>query len=82
MSNKDILNSINSKEERRKHFHIDWSLNISSIIGIIVFLITLVKYGNSTIGYLKSIDSRTNIMWVHFDKNQLTKDELIQLGLR
>ncbi len=83
MTNKHILDDINdSHGERRKHFHIDWSLNISSIIGIIIFLFTLVKYGNATIWYLRSIDSKTNIMWTHFDKSGLTKDELLQLGLR
>lgn len=57
-------------------FHIDWSLNITSIIGIIIFMITMIKYGNDVITYLGRIDSRTNIMWTHFDKNQLSKDEL------
>lgn len=57
-------------------FHIDWSLNITSIIGIIIFLFTLIKYGNDVISYLARIDSRTNIMWTHFDKGQLSKEEL------
>lgn len=57
-------------------FHIDWSLNVTSIIGIIIFLFTMIKYGNDVISYLSRIDSRTNIMWTHFDKTQLSKDEL------
>lgn len=80
-SNKKILDTINY-DERRKHFHIDWSLNITSIIAVLALIVTLVKYGNTVVGYLKSIDSRTNIMWSHFDKSALTKDELVQLGLR
>lgn len=68
--------------ERRHKFHVDWSLNITSIIGILVFLFTIVKYGNATVSYLRSIDAKTNIMWVHFDKTQMSKDELIQLGLK
>lgn len=63
-------------------FHIDWSLNVSSIIGIILFLLTIINYGNSAIGYLKSIDAKTNVMWSHFDKSQMTKDELVQLGIK
>lgn len=72
---------MNVYDDRRKRFHIDWSLNITSIIAVLVLIITLIKYGNATIGYLKSIDARTNIMWAHFDKNQMTKDELIRLGI-
>lgn len=67
--------------DRRERFHIDWSLNITNIIAILALLFTLANYGRQVITYLKSIDSRTNIMWAHFDKSQLTREDLIKLGL-
>lgn len=68
--------------ERRSNFNIDWSLNITSLIAMTALIITLVKYGNAAVGYLKSIDAKTNIMWAHFDRSSMTKEELIQLGIK
>lgn len=68
--------------ERRSQFNIDWSLNITSLIAVAALIITLIKYGNEAMGYLKTIDAKTNIMWVHFDKTQMTNEELIRLGIK
>lgn len=68
--------------DRRRSFNVDWTLNITSILAMGALIITLIKYGNDTVHYLKSIDAKTNIMWVHFDKSQMTKDDLIQLEIK
>lgn len=68
-------------EERRKGFRFDWTLNVTSMISIIALIFTIAHYGSEVLNYLKQIDARTNIMWTHFDKSQMTKDELVKLGL-
>lgn len=62
-------------------FRFDWTFNITNIIAIVGIILTIAHYGSEALDYLKQIDSRTNIMWVHFDKSQLTKEELAKLGL-
>lgn len=63
-------------------FKFDWTLNITSVISILALLYTLTHFGTQIVNHLQSIDSKTNIMWTHFDKNQLTKEELLQLGVK
>jgi hypothetical protein len=72
---------INRRTDDRK-FHIDWGLNVGNIITLVLLLITLINYGGQIVTYLKSINAKTNIMWSHFDKSQLSKDELLKLGIQ
>lgn len=60
-------------------FHIDWSLNITNIIALVVLLGTLMNYGSQAIYYLKSNAAKIDIMWNHFDKSILSKEELLRL---
>lgn len=68
-------------DRRDNTFRFDWTFNITNIIAIVGIILTIAHYGSNALEYLKQIDSRTNIMWVHFDKSQLTKEELSKLGL-
>jgi hypothetical protein len=68
-----------SRRRKQDRVHLDLSLNINTIIAVLALIFTMVRYGNEIVSHLKSIDSKTNIMWTHFDKSQLTKEEINSL---
>lgn len=70
---------IHNGDRRGDKFHFDFTINITTILAVCGLIATMAHYGNAAVNYLKSIDAKTNIMWSHFDKGQLSKDELTTL---
>lgn len=56
----------NQTERRSDKFHLDRTINISTLIACIIFLFTIISYGNTIVNYLHEMNNKTNIMWDHF----------------
>lgn len=51
-------------------FRLDHTINISTLISAIILISTIIGYGNSILGYLQEMTTKTNIMWNVFIDRQ------------
>lgn len=72
---------VDHKKRREDKVNFDYTINITNIIALVILIGTIISYGNQAVNYLKSINAKTNIMWTHFDKTNMTKEEQLTIEL-
>lgn len=56
----------------------DWTINITTLIGIVVLTFTIVKYGNDALTILRDIRAKTNVMWAEYAKSHPDAEAVIR----
>lgn len=76
MNKRELLDHINDSGNGRIRF--DPTINVSTIISLVVLVVTIAKYGNSVVAYLGDIKSKTNVMWYYFVQDHPEAEKLLE----